>query len=285
MKDGRKLSYYQYGARDGIPTFFCHGTGSHIHVMLFHKAAEKLGYRIIVPDRPGIGLSGFQRHRKVLDGASDIAALADHLGIDKFGIIGISGGGPTLLASAYSLASRLTFVVDLACAVPLYTDPAALKQLGFIDRLFARLGAWLPLCIFQIPFALLGFQQKTLKSPQTFAKMMQSSMCKADLELFQNKDLQYLFMRDFQELFRQGSKGPSLDAQLVYHPWGFDLRGIKCHVEIRQGSEDRWIPPSFSRYLAGVLPDAKLHMIEEQGHFYHMVYAEEALKMINDKFL
>lgn len=282
-KDGRKLSYYQYGAKDGIPTFFCHGTGSHVHVMLFHKAAERCGYRIIVPDRPGIGSSEFQRNRKVLDGASDIANLADHLGIDKFGVIGISGGGPTLLACAYSLSPRLKFVVDLACAAPLYTDPVALKELGGVDRLYARLGAWLPLCLFQIPFALLGFQQKMLKNPQAFARMMQSSMCKSDMELFQDKDLQYLFMRDFQELFRQGSKGPSLDAQLIYHPWGFDVRDIKCHVDIRQGSEDRWIPPSFSRYLSNTLPDAKLFMIEGQGHFYHMVYAEETLKMIGER--
>ncbi|MDD5422967.1 MAG: alpha/beta hydrolase [Candidatus Omnitrophica bacterium] len=280
VKDGRKIAYYQYGAKDGAPIFFCHGTGSHIHVMLLHNAAKRLGYRIIVPDRPGIGLSDFQPHRKILDGAGDIAALADHLGIEKFGVMGISGGGPTLLACAYSLAPRLKFVVDLACAVPLYTDRAALKELGWVDRLFAKLGAWLPLCLFQIPFAMLGFQQKTLKSPEAFAKMMQSSMCAADTELFRNKDLQYLFMRDFQELFRQGSRGPSLDAQLIYHPWGFDLSKIECHVEIRQGSEDRWIPPSFSRYLAGVLPNAKLHIIQGQGHFYHMVYAEETLKEI-----
>lgn len=280
-RDGRRLSYYQYGAKNGIPTFFCHGTGSHIHAMLFNRAAQEFGYRIIVPDRPGIGLSEFYRQRKILDGASDIAALADHLGIDKFGIIGISGGGPTLLACAYSLASRLKFVVDLACAVPLYTNPAALKELGWIDRLYAKLGIWLPLCLFQLPFSLLGFQQKILKNPQAFAKMMISSMCKADMELFQDKNLQYLFMRDFQELFKQGSKGPALDAQLIYYPWGFDIRDIKCHVDIRQGSEDRWIPPFFSRYLAGVLPDAKLHMIQGQGHFYHMIYAEETLKMIN----
>lgn len=276
-KNGRRIAYYQFGAKDGAPIFFCHGTGSHIHVILLHKAAERLGYKIIVPDRPGIGLSDFQPHRKILDGADDIAALADHLGLEKFGVMGISGGGPTLLACAYSLGARLKFVVDLACAVPLYTDPAALKELGWIDRLYAKLGTWLPLCLFQIPFSLLGFQQKILKSPQAFAKMMQSSMCKADMELFQNKNLQYLFMRDFQELFRQGSKGAALDAQLIYHPWGFDLREIKCHVEIRQGSDDRWIPPSFSLYLANTLPDAKLHIIEGQGHFYHMAHAEKTL--------
>ncbi|MDD5165827.1 MAG: alpha/beta hydrolase [Candidatus Omnitrophica bacterium] len=278
--NGRRIAFYEYGDPSGKPVFFCHGTGSHVHVMLLHKSAKQLGYRIIVPDRPGIGLSDFDPRRKLLDGASDIAALADHLHIDRFGIMGISGGNPTLLACAYKIPERLKFVVDLAGAAPLYTDPAALKQLGTIDRVFAKLGAHLPLGLFQIPFSLLGFQQKVIKNPKAFANMMRSSMCKADMELFIIPEMQYLFMRDFQELFRQGARGAALDAQLIYLPWGFDIRGIKCHVDIRQGSEDRWVPPYFSQYLAKSLPDAKLYMIQGQGHFYHMVYAEETLSKL-----
>lgn len=282
LPNGRKIAYYEYGDKNGIPAFFCHGTGSHIHVALFHKESKNFGYRIIVPDRPGIGLSDFDPKRTVLDSARDIEALANHLCIDKFGILGISGGGPTLLAATYLLPSRLRFAVDLACAVPLYTDPAALKQLGFVDRLFAKLGASMPLCLFQIPFSILGYQQKSLKNPQAFAKMMSSSMCKADLELFQDKNLQYLFMRDFQELFRQGAKGPALDAQLIYHKWGFDLHQITYPLQIRQGTDDKWIPPSFSQYLAKTLKNVNIYMVEGQGHFYHMVYAEETLKMVDN---
>lgn len=101
------------------------------------------------------------------------------------------------------------------------------------------------------------------------------------MKVFEIPELQYLFMRDFQELFRQGSRGPALDAQLVYLPWGFDIRDIKCHVDIHQGTEDRWVPPYFSQYLAKTLPDATLKTLPGQGHFYHMVYGEETLKMLN----
>ncbi|MDD5135979.1 MAG: alpha/beta hydrolase [Candidatus Omnitrophica bacterium] len=279
-EDGRRIAFYEYGDPGGTPIIFCHGTGSHVHVMLLHKAAKQLGYRVIVPDRPGIGLSDFDPKRKLLDGASDIVGLAGHLGIGKFGVMGISGGVPALLASAYSLAERLTFVVDLAGAVPLYRDPAALKQLGAMDRFYAILGAHMPLGLFQIPFALLGFQQRIMKNPKAFADMMRSSMCKADMELFNMPEMQYLFMRDFQELFRQGARPPALDAQLIYLPWGFDIHQIKIHVDIRQGADDRWIPPYFSQYLAKALPDAALKMIPDQGHFYHMAYAEETLKSL-----
>lgn len=278
--DGRRIAFYEYGDPAGTPIFFCHGTGSHVHVMLVHKAAKMLGYRIIVPDRPGIGLSDPSNDRKILDGASDIAMLADHLHIDRFGVMGISGGNPTLLACAYSMPERLIFVVDLAGAVPLYTDPEALKKLGTMDRFYARLGAHMPLWLFQIPFSLLGFQQKIIKNPKSFASMMRSSMCNADMAIFDIPEMQYLFMRDFQELFRQGAMGAALDAQLIYLPWGFDISNIRIHVDIHQGTDDRWIPPYFSQYLAKTLPDAALTMIPGQGHFYHMVYADATLKML-----
>jgi hypothetical protein len=41
--------------------------------------------------------------------------------------------------------------------------------------------------------------QKVMKSPKSFAKMFESSLCPADKELFKLPELQYLFMRDFQE--------------------------------------------------------------------------------------
>lgn len=280
VSGGRKIAFYEYGDPRGIPVIFCHGTGSHVHVMLLHAPAKRNGYRIIVPDRPGIGLSDFYPERKLLDGAEDIAALADRLGLKRFGMMGISGGNPTLLASAYKLNGRLTFVVDLAGAAPLYTDPEAVRRLGAMDRFYAKIGAKLPLWLFQIPFSLLGFQQKVLKNPRAFVKMMDSSMCEADRKLFEIGDLQYLFMRDFQELFRQGAKGPALDAQLIYLPWGFEIKDIRVPVKICQGSDDKWIPRQFSEYLAKTIPNAALHIIPGQGHFYHMAYGEETFRRV-----
>lgn len=276
-KDGRRLAYYEYGDPSGTPIIFAHGTGSHVHVMLLHHAAKRKKFRIIVPDRPGVGQSDFQPGRKILDGAADIAALADHLGIGKFGVMGISGGGPTVLACAYSLADRLLFAVDLAGAVPLYRDPEALKKLGTMDRFYAKIGAKLPLWLFQVPFSLIGFQMRTMKSPQAFVKMMGSSMCKPDMDLFLMPDMAYILMRDFQELFLKGAKGPSYDAQVIYLDWGFDLSKIKTRVEIRHGTEDRWVPLMFSEWLSKTVPGARLTAISGQGHFYHMAYGDETL--------
>jgi len=56
--------------------------------------AEELNIRAIVPDRPGLGCSEPQQARSIADWAVDMAALADHLGLERVAILGYSGGGP-----------------------------------------------------------------------------------------------------------------------------------------------------------------------------------------------
>jgi pimeloyl-ACP methyl ester carboxylesterase len=281
-RQGTKLAYHEYGDPGGRPLFFYHGTGSHVHGMLLHKPAQRLGFRIIAPDRPGVARSEFRPGWTILEYAHNVSDLADELGIDSFGAVGISGGGPTLMASAFAIPARLEYVVDLACAMPLYQDPEMVKHLGAIDRLYAELGAHLPLSLFEIPFSLLGFMEKVMKSPKSFAKMFASSLCPADKGLFEIPELQYLFMRDFQELFRHGAEGPAYDAQTVYLDWGFDLADIAKPIAVFQGTEDIFIPPQFSEYLARTAKDVHINFIEGQGHFYHLAYGYQLLEKIKD---
>jgi len=183
-RHGTRLAFHEYGDPKGHPIIFYHGTGSHVHGMLLHKPGLQHGFRIIAPDRPGVAQSDFRPGWTILDYAQDMAGLADHLGIGSFGAIGISGAGPTLMASAFAIPDRLHCVVDLACAMPVYADPEMAKHLGTMDRLFARFGTRLSLTFFEIPFSLLGMTQKILKSPKLFAKMFDSSLCPADKDIF-----------------------------------------------------------------------------------------------------
>ncbi|MEI6057132.1 MAG: alpha/beta hydrolase [Lentisphaerota bacterium] len=283
-RQGTRLAFYQYGDPNGHPIIFYHGTGSHVHSMLLHKPALEYGFRIIVPDRPGVSQSSFRPGWTLLDYTKDISDLADSLNISSFGAIGISGGGPTLMASAFAIPERLSCVVDLACAMPIYTDSEMIASLGKMDRLYARLGANLPLSLFKIPFALIGITQKIMKSPKSFAKMFDSSLCPADKELFKIPEIQYLFMRDLQELFRYGSKGPAYDAQRVYKDWGFKLSDIDIHIEIFQGEEDLFIPAKFSEYLVSQVKNSRINIIKGQGHFYHLAYGCQMLKKVKDLF-
>jgi len=175
-RHGNRLAFHEFGDMKGRPLIFYHGTGSHIHGMLLHKPAMELGFRIIAPDRPGVAQSDFRPGWTILEYAHDIADLADYLEIGPFGAIGISGAGPTLMASAYSIPDHLRCVVDLACAMQVYKNREMTKVLGTMDRLYARFGTRLPLILFRIPFSLLGFMQKVMKNPKSFALMFNVSV-------------------------------------------------------------------------------------------------------------
>jgi pimeloyl-ACP methyl ester carboxylesterase len=96
LKDGRKLAYAEYGDPSGRPVFYFHGFPScHLEISLADETAKRLGVRLIALDRPGFGLSGFQRRREIDDWPDDVKEAAEQIGIRRFAALGVSGGGPT----------------------------------------------------------------------------------------------------------------------------------------------------------------------------------------------
>src|SRR5512140_1859845 len=96
LPDGRKMTYAEYGDPDGKPIFYFHGNpGSRLDPkMVEPELLRKFHARFIAPDRPGMGGSDFLPGRKMSDWPADVTALADGLHLDRFAILGISGGGP-----------------------------------------------------------------------------------------------------------------------------------------------------------------------------------------------
>jgi pimeloyl-ACP methyl ester carboxylesterase len=78
LADGRRLGYDEYGPADGVPLFYFHGTPSSRkdwRTLGNEGLTEKLHVRVIAADRPGTGLSDFQKGRCIGDWPADVAAL------------------------------------------------------------------------------------------------------------------------------------------------------------------------------------------------------------------
>jgi len=119
LADGRILSYAEFGDPTGYPLMFFHGfPSSRLEAWFLDPIVQRKGIRLIVPDRPGFGRSTFQSNRQFGHYPSDIQALADHLELDKFAILGGSGGGPYALACAKDIPGRLSAVGLFASAGP-----------------------------------------------------------------------------------------------------------------------------------------------------------------------
>ena len=104
LPDGRRIGYAEFGDAKGLPVLAIHGTpGSRYMFALTDQAARERGLRIIAPERPGYGLSDYRRRDALAQTAEDVNALADGLGLDRFALIGVSGGAPHAMAAAASI--------------------------------------------------------------------------------------------------------------------------------------------------------------------------------------
>jgi len=104
--DGRRLGFAEFGDLQGRPVFYFHGfPGSRLEARLADRISRDSQVRFIGIDRPGYGLSSVKPERTFIDSAGDAAELADALGIDRFSILGVSGGGPYAAACASKIPS------------------------------------------------------------------------------------------------------------------------------------------------------------------------------------
>jgi pimeloyl-ACP methyl ester carboxylesterase len=83
------------------------------------------GYRVIALDRPGWGRSVVREGMKPVSVAEDLDALADHLKLDKFHLVGTAGGGYIALDYAAWRPGRLRSLVIAASGLGLVGDEEA----------------------------------------------------------------------------------------------------------------------------------------------------------------
>ena len=97
--DGRTLAFAVWGDPDGFPVLALHGTpGCRLERWPHEELYRSIGECLVTHDRAGYGRSDRRHGRRVADEAEDVQTLADHLGFERFGVTGGSGGGPHALA-------------------------------------------------------------------------------------------------------------------------------------------------------------------------------------------
>jgi hypothetical protein len=138
LRDGRTLGFAEYGVRSPKVLFYFHGyPGSRVEARLLAEPAERLGIRLIEIDRPGMGLSTFKLGRRFSDWPADVAELADDLGIDRFSLIGCSGGAPYAIAWSSGNGCGIRLPPQSAeCSQykPALSKPENLKPLRLVVR-------------------------------------------------------------------------------------------------------------------------------------------------------
>ncbi len=257
LADGRRLAYRCQGPADAPPVFYFHGwPGSRLEPGFFDLESV----RLIAVDRPGYGQSSAQKARSLTDWASDIGALADGLGLRRFGIVGMSGGGPYAAACAHALAARVNVCVLIAALGPPEAPGMSSIRISLLKALGRRPSA---------SSALFGIARRVLQSPKNdrFVVRLRKAIPRGDRDL---EALDPDFLSHLLNSWREGTRlsvaGMASDARIYGTPWPFRLEDIPVPVRIWHGQADRIVPHSIAEHAHARLPNSVLKLYPEEGH-------------------
>jgi len=232
--------------------------------MALDGLAKSKGLRVIAPDRPGYGLSDFKPRRSIPDWASDVSELAGRLGLEKFAVLGVSGGGPYAAACAGQLPDRLT-AAGMVCSVAPLEAPDATKGMVGLTRwllFFARHAPWLAQKLAgTFLMAIWG------KGEQPIPPQIEARLSETDQRALSNPDLRQMLTDSSIEALRRGVAGAAWDGLLYSRPWGFRLQEIRARVHLWQGERDVIVPAAMGHYLARMIPHCEAKFYPEDGHF------------------
>jgi len=279
LQDGRTLGYTEYGDPEGTPVFYFHGwPSSRLEAQLTRAAAAWYRVRVIAPDRPGFGLSDFKPGRRIGDWPDDVAELADHLRLDRFAVVGISGGGPYAAACALKIPDRLTAAGIISGMGPI-DAPGATDTTGMSwqKRLAFFLACRVP-WLMRVPLALMVRRYR--RDPDRVISGM-TSLPQADEIVLARPEVRQVMIDTTLEAFRSGTRGPAWEAGLYTCPWDFQLQDISMEVHLWHGEADVNIPVSIGRYQADLIPDCRARFYSDEGHFSLAIkHADEILEAL-----
>lgn len=273
LRDGRTMGYAQWGDPNGPPVLVCHGVPGSRHL----GRTLALPARLIVPDRPGYGLSDPLPGRTVQDWADDALQLLELLGIGTFLAFGISGGAPYVCAVC-AQCQNVERAAIFSGIGPLYM-PHALEGMNPVQAAVLRVARRAPRALGPI-----GAQQaaRVVHDPEASVRQIIASLPEYDRALIHESQSVYDGLVETQ---REGSRrleGLIEDAVAFVRPWGVDFSRIAAPIRMWHGDSDETAPLRLARILTDLVPGAQLTVVPGAGHIGTLRHLPEAVRYLLD---
>lgn len=208
------------------------------------------GFVHVALDRPGYGLSDPQPGRNMASHAADVARVADELDVARFSLFGWSGGTAPALGVAAALPDRVGRAVVGAGRAPV---EAPVFEPELREEVLSNPEQDRADCA----------EKARLYREDRDAYFAWMESFVPDLEEFRR--LRPRFIACYDAAFARGGEGWFEDDVQLVSPWGFDLRDVRCEVQLWHAEADRMVPIKHSRHLAEQLPRCEAHFVAGDG--------------------
>jgi pimeloyl-ACP methyl ester carboxylesterase len=265
VDDGRTLHFRESGDVDGPLVFAHHGSpGAGLAEPKVVSDAAERGLRMVTHDRPGYGDSTRLPGRRVDHVAADVAAIADHLGVQRFAVWGASGGGPHALACAAQLPDRVVACAAIASPAPYDAEgldwTAGMGELNVSEIAILAEG----------PEAHMAFLRREADGmlsagPAEMRAALSTVLSEIDREALTD-ELAVHLAENLRLGLKQGVEGWHDESVATYQPWGFDPAAIEVPTQVWHGEQDRFVPAAHGCWLAERIPGVGAHIRAEHGH-------------------
>jgi pimeloyl-ACP methyl ester carboxylesterase len=245
-------------------TLVYHSASPHAPVPFpqLEAAATARGIRLVQYARPGYGDSARKIGRRVADAAADVRAILDSLDIERFLVLGWSGGGSHALACAALLPDRVAAASTIASMAPYGSagldffanmDPANVRELKTAitdpNRVQFLLETYRP--------GLAAITASDIVNSPT-ASVEDQALMKGPFAVFLADALR--------RAVSGGIWGWYDDDLATIRGWGFDVGSIRVPVTIWHGEKDHDVPVAHGRWLASHIPGVRSQLLPDHSH-------------------
>jgi len=278
---GHKIAYNLVGPSDGLPVFFFHSwAGSRLQAMQSSECLYQNGVRLVTFDRIGCGGSTRSNQAPVLTLPELVTALADHLKLTKFTLLGYSLGAHYALQSAAALPHRVhrVFLVCPVSPVRGFSDLKGILPSGKLLMGLAMKAPTLARAMVRLWMA------QTRRTPALYLQSVLPHLPPSDLAAMQAPQEQAAYVASLNEGIRQGDDALLEELDVMVQDW-------QHHLDVHQptvmwhGLQDCHVPFTNAQRLASEMTNAELRGVPNAGHFlmfhhWHEIMAELRLSTL-----
>ncbi|MGZ4211264.1 MAG: alpha/beta fold hydrolase, partial [Actinomycetota bacterium] len=213
----------------------------------------------------------------VAEWAKDVGVVADRLGIDRFACVGLSGGGPYVLACAARYPDRMVAGAVLGGIAPTRGADAIAGGAVGLARHFAPLLQ--PVRGLVARSLHLGTRcLLPLRSPLFDLYIAISP--EGDKRVFRRPEMKEMFLEDLVRSSRTRLDGPILDVLLFARHWGFSLNDIRVPIRFWHGDADNIVPLAHATHMATLVTDSELRVRPGESHLGALDAAREVFTTV-----